>query len=136
MFVLFWMWEMTMAVFTYNVLADAAKEGVRYAVVHGPRAGGGLCSGPGCPACGAGCTPDTSAANVVSRVNTFAQVSLHDISAMTVNVQYLLDDGTAATVVAVNTRVRVAVSYTYVPYITLPWVAPTLNTVAEGRIVH
>ena len=130
MFVIFWIWEVIFAVYTKTVLADAAKEGVRYAIVHGK--GNTNCSGPNTPAC-----PDPTGANVVSQVQDYAQLTLHDTSAMTVTVQYLDNAGGFATTVDPNTRVRVAVSYTYVPYITsLPWVAPTLNAVAEGRIVN
>ena len=130
MFVIFWIWELVMAVYTKNVLADAAKEGVRYAIVHGQ--GNSNCSGPNTPAC-----PDTTGANVISQVQSYAQMTLHDTSAMTVTVQYLDDAGGNATTVDPNTRVRVEVSYVYVPYIpSLPWVAPTLNAVAEGRIVN
>lgn len=129
MFVLFWIWELIFAVYTKTVLADAAKEGVRYAIVHGK--GNSNCSGPNSPVC-----PDPTGANVVSRVQSFAQMTLHDTSAMTVTVQYLDDSGGSATSVDPNTRVRVSVSYVYVPHIPLPWVAPTLNSVAEGRIVN
>ncbi|MGA7924594.1 MAG: TadE family protein, partial [Candidatus Sulfotelmatobacter sp.] len=39
--------EMVVFMHTYNVLADSAKEGVRYAIVHG--ANNSLASGPTCP---------------------------------------------------------------------------------------
>ena len=38
--------EIIVMVYTYNVLADAAKEGVRYAIVHGTGIGAPNCSGP------------------------------------------------------------------------------------------
>ena len=41
----FGMLEMVMLVYTYNVLADSAKEGVRYAIAHGTD--NATCSGPG-----------------------------------------------------------------------------------------
>ena len=34
-FLMFWVFEMVMVVYTYSVLSDAAKEGVRYAIVRG-----------------------------------------------------------------------------------------------------
>lgn len=123
LFVIFWTWELVMAVYTFNVLSDAAKEGVRYAIVHG--SGNANCSGPNVPVC-----PDPSGTSVVDVVNDFAQASLHDISAMTVNVTY--PDST----VTPPSRVRVTVSYNFIPYIPLPWVPPLLNTAAEGRIVN
>ena len=38
-FVMFWMWELILMTYTMNVLADAAKEGVRTAIVQGSSAG-------------------------------------------------------------------------------------------------
>src|ERR1700739_51582 len=39
--------ELIMLIYAYSVIADSAKEGVRYAIVHGNT--GGLPSGPTCP---------------------------------------------------------------------------------------
>ena len=125
LFLIFGMWELIMIVHTMNVLSDAAKEGVRYAIVHG---GGGstTCSGPNPPP---ECTsPDTSGARVVAVVRDYAQYSLHDISAISINVTY--PDGQ---IVPPN-RVRVEVSYAFVPYTALN-IRPTLRAAAEGRIV-
>ncbi len=120
-FVMFWMWELVMALYTYNVLSDAAKEGVRYAIVHGT--GNSSCDGPS-----TGC--DSSATNTVAKVRDYAAYSLHDISAITINVTY--PDSSSAP----GNRVKVAVGYSYIPYINLPWAAPTLVTGATGRIVY
>src|SRR5205085_12359791 len=60
LFVMFWTWEVVMAVYTYSVISDAAREGVRYAIVHGLK--NQYCSGP-VPtgfACPPGGTPDPS----------------------------------------------------------------------------
>lgn len=123
LFVMFWTWELVMAVYTYNVLSDAAKEGVRYAIVHGSN--NTNCSGPNVPAC-----PDPTGGNVVNVVQTYASLAFHDLSAMVITVTY--PDGT----VAAPSRVRVTVSYNFVPYLNLPWVPPLLNSAAEGRIVN
>ncbi len=112
MFVVFWMWELVMAVYTLNVLSDAAKEGVRLATVSGQS------SGSGCP---------NSA--IVSRVQYYAKGTFHDISGMTVTVTF--PDGNSC---ASPNRVRVEVLYNYVPYMSLP-ITPALRTAAEGRIV-
>jgi len=125
MFLIFGMWEMIMVMHTMNVLSDAAKEGVRYAIVHG---GGGStnCSGPSPPA---GCTsPDPAAANVAAVVRDWAKLSLHDISAITITVTY--PDGQIVS----PSRVRVEVAYAFVPYTALN-IRPTLRAAAEGRIV-
>ncbi len=63
--VLFMTLELCSAVYTYTVLADAANEGVRYAIVH---------------------SSDTSGA--VSKVKTYAAYSMHNVSAIQVSVTY------------------------------------------------
>jgi hypothetical protein len=136
LFVLFWMWEGVMVVYTYNVLSDAAKEGLRYAIVHGP--GNSNCSGPA-PS-GSGACPDASATNVVNIVKDYASYSFHDLSAVTAGCTALAanqicvsyPDGTNAP----PNRVRVVVNYNFVPYIRLPWAAPHIVAVAEGRMVN
>jgi Flp pilus assembly protein TadG len=123
-FVVFWTWELVMAVYTYAVLSDAAKEGVRYAIVHGIDVGTGNCSGPGCT--------DASGTNVANVVRDYAQYALHDMSAMTVTVNY---PETAVTYSQSGGLVTVNVSYTYVPWVKLAWTPPALVTGAQGRIV-
>ena len=118
-------WELLMAMYTASVMADAAKEGVRYAIVHGSNSS--LCSGPN-PS--NPCASDPTAGEVVNTVKTYAQASLHDVSAITVTVSY--PDGTND---APN-RVQVTVTYSYVPYINLGFFTPTLRTKAAGRIVN
>jgi hypothetical protein len=125
MFLIFAMWEVIMIVYTMNVISDAAKEGVRYAIVHG---GGNVnCSGPN-PA--VECTnPDLTATRVSDVVKDYARFSLHDTSAINVIVTYVdgLSDSPA--------RVRVDVTYTFVPYTALN-IRPTLRAASEGRIVY
>ena len=123
LFLVFCCWELLMAMYTATVLGDAVKEGVRYAIVKGSS---------GSTACGSGtssnpCSNDPF--NVKSRVTGFAQLSLHDVSGMTVNVNYLDTTNDA------GNRVQVTVSYPYVPYINLSFFKPTLSATAEGRIV-
>ena len=55
--VVFWIFELGWVMYTYAVMADAANEGVRYAVVHS----GGDVTG------------------TKAKVTTFAQTSLHDV---------------------------------------------------------
>jgi Flp pilus assembly protein TadG len=115
-FVMFWLFEMVMLVYTYTVVSDAAKEGVRYAIVHGANSGN-----PSSPA-------DTSA--ISAKVLDYAQLSLHDISAITVTPSYVDGDNKA------QDRVSVTVAYPYVPYINLPFTLPTITATAQGRIVY
>lgn len=148
MFVIFWTWEVILAVYTYNVLSDAAKEGVRFAAVHG--VGNCNCSGPTggkscgyqnlspCPTvvvppvtCGStgntGVSPDPGALNVVDVVKCYAVLSLHDTSGMAVTVNY--PQGANAS----RDQVNVTVSYKYVPFFALP-ITPTLQVASSGRI--
>src|SRR5215469_10755389 len=62
----------------YNTLADAAKEGVRYAIVHGTQ--NSICSGPGDPTTSpvTTCT-DPSGTNVVQVVTNFAGLSFQGV---------------------------------------------------------
>jgi hypothetical protein len=118
--------ELTVMIYTYSVLADAAKEGVRYAIVHGTGVGLSNCSGPGTG--GVACT-DSGAANVTAAVNTYTAFSFHDNTAMTVTPTY-----PDASSVAPN-RVRVTVAYVYQPIFGLGWPTMTVYAAAEGRIV-
>ena len=137
----------------YNTLADAAKEGVRYAIVHGTGIGKSLCSGPGSvkltPA--VTCT-DSTGTNVVTTVTNFAAVSFQSISSTnngcstpsgnSVNVCY--DPGSANTNNSAfgaacsqpGCAVRVTVSYTYTPLFGLGWPNFTLNAAADGTIAN
>jgi len=105
--VVFWIFELGWLMYTYAVMADAANEGVRYAIVH---SGG-----------------DTSGTQ--ARVKTFAGTSLHNVNALSTSVTF--PDGTAAP----PNRVRVAVTYTYIPWLSQFITTPTMHTYAEGRMI-
>jgi Flp pilus assembly protein TadG len=124
MFLIFGMWEMIMVMHTMNVLSDAAKEGVRYAIVHGDRNNSGYQSS----------SADVTAIEQV--VRDYAKLSLHDISAISVNVCYPPASGSGCDGSnAAPNRVRVDVAYAFVPYTALN-IRPTLHAAAEGRIVY
>lgn len=120
----FGMLELVLLVYTYNVLADSAKEGVRYAIVHGTDSA--ACSGPG--GGGVSCT-DSSGANVQTTVQQYAQYSFHSTSAMTIAVTY--PDSSSAP----PSRVQVHISYPYQPFFGLGWPTVTVNAAAAGRIM-
>ena len=107
--VVFWIFELGWLMYTYSVMANAANEGVRYAIV---RSGG-----------------DPTGTQTV--VKNFATTSLHDVSAMSVSVTFP-DAGSTVP----PSRVQVTVTYTYVPalsqFMTSP---PTMHSYAEGRMV-
>src|SRR6185437_9978745 len=69
----------------YNTLADAAKEGVRYAIVHGT--GNSNCSGPSTSSTCS--SPDASPyTNVQTVVTNFASLSMQGVTASDVTVEY------------------------------------------------
>jgi Flp pilus assembly protein TadG len=105
--VVFWVFELSWLMFTYAVLANAANEGVRYSIVHSGGDPGG----------------------VQTTVQTFAATSLHNMSGLSTSVTF--PDGNAS---APN-RVRVTVTYTYVPYLSHFITTPTVHAYAEGRMI-
>ena len=120
--VTFLIFEFCMLVYTYSVLANAAREGVRYAVVHGTT--NTSCSGPN-NGCG-----DASGGNVIAVVRGYAALSFHDLRAMTVSASW--PDGKSTP----GSRVIVTVTYPYISYLQLPgFVSPNMTINAESRIV-
>ena len=111
--------EITALLYTYSVLADSAKEGVRYGVVHGTLSS--ACNGPD-----AGC--DGGFTGVKNAVATYAKGSLNNTAGMTVNPTY--PDGTSKP----SNRVRVEVHYDYQPLFGLGWPVVRVNAASEGRI--
>src|SRR6266403_5672050 len=107
LFVVFWIFELGWLMYTYSVMADAANEGVRYAIVH------------------SGGDPSTTQATV----KAFATTSMHNVSAISVSVTS--PDGTYAP----PNRVRVTVTYIYIPFLPKFITAPTMHAYAEGRMV-
>jgi Flp pilus assembly protein TadG len=124
MIFVFFCFEMFMLVYSYNILADAAKEGVRHAIVSGSNS-----PNPAGPTAGTSSDCTTNVAPVKSVVTSYASLTFHDISAMTVNVCYLDGNNIAPS------RVQVTVRYPYVPYFVLP-LSPTIYAAAQGRIVN
>src|SRR5437764_3520493 len=71
--------QVILLVYAYNTLADAAKEGVRYAIVHGTQNTG--CSGPGDPITKLNTPcPDPSGDNVARVVAGFASLSFQSVA--------------------------------------------------------
>ena len=117
--------ELILFVYTYNVLADSANEGVRYAVVHGTDSAS--CSGPG--GSGGVTCPDSSGANVQTAVKRYAQYSFHSTSAMTITVTY--PDSSCDP----PNRVQVQINYPYQPFFGLGWPTIAVKAAAAGRIL-
>lgn len=130
-FVLFLLIEFSLWIHCYNTLADAAKAGVRYAVVHGSGTSSSVQAGPStCAAspCASDCS--TNITPVVTEVQKWAAFSIYSTSSITVNVCYL--DGLNS---APN-RVRVTVSNTVTPFFGIFGGTPPVTAAAQGRIVN
>jgi Flp pilus assembly protein TadG len=117
--------EVAAFIYTYSVLANAAKEGVRYAIVHGANSANasGLSGTSGASHC---TTASTNA--VVSQVRSFAAFSLHKTSTVTVNVCYPANND------KLSSLVQVTVSYPYQPFF-FKWPSVAVFANAAGRIV-
>jgi Flp pilus assembly protein TadG len=101
--------EFSSLIYTYTVLANAANEGLRYAIVHSSSISGG-------------------AATAV--VKQYSGYSLHDTSKITVSVN-------CASTCAPPDNVTVTVSYTYAPYLpSLMTKPPTMSAYAQGVTVY
>jgi len=114
--------ELCMFTYTQTALTDAARVGVRYAIVHGSNSS--PCSGPS-----VGCS-DSTGANVSSMVDTYAARSVSSLSGATVTVTY--PDGSSAP----PSRVVVSISYSYLPSFLPAGISGVMNAKAEGRIVY
>lgn len=127
---IFGIFELIMLLYTYNVVADSAKEGVRSALVLGSDSSNGTTS-TGSMTCGGGSLPA-----VYGTVCSYAAASFHDVSGMTVTVSYPDGGGsTSAPANAPSNRVEVTVSYPYKPLVGLGWEAGIqINAAAAGRI--
>ena len=131
-FLLVGMLELTMFVYTYSVLADAAKEGVRYAIVHGASANnssGPLGSTKTSTSWAACSTLDSGTDAVVSTVQTYAALSLHSTSAMKISVCYPDQSNNP------GNAVQVSVSYLYQPLFGLGWPKVNVSANSAGRIM-
>ncbi len=121
--VTFLIFEFCMTIYTYSVLGNAAREAVRYAIVHGTSSSS--CSGPS-----SGCA-DSGGSNVTAVVSNYSGIAFHDMRHMTVTASW--PDGTSTP----NSRVIVTIAYPYIPYLNVPgFNAPTMHITAEGRIVY
>lgn len=114
--------ECCVMMYTFGVVAEAARHGVRYATIHGSMSSN--CSGPS-----TGCA-DSTGANVVSDVTTFANQFVSNVSGLTVQVTYPDAGGSTA-----PSRVTVGVTYTYVPMF-ISGMSHSFNVSSQGRILY
>jgi hypothetical protein len=122
--------ELVMLIFAYNVLADSAKEGVRFAIVHGTASTS--CNGPGDPL-DATIVCDNTKAGVKTAVTSYADHSGQNIPAGQVTVTYSNPNGGAACSKP-GCAVQVTVAHLYRPFFGLAWPNVTLNAASEGVV--
>jgi Flp pilus assembly protein TadG len=111
----------------YTTLANAARAGTRYAIVHGSYRKGSGVDGPSGP----GNTGNV--ADVVHNLTTAAGLAVGDVTVTDTDAEPMYPDGTNN----VGARVRVRVSYPFsviVPLVPLP--AVTLGSTSEGTICY
>jgi Flp pilus assembly protein TadG len=119
--------EMTMFIYTYAALTNAAKEGVRYAIVHGASTGTTVLGSPVAspwPPCATAAT-----GTLLSTVQTYAALSLHNTSSMSIDACYPDGDNKP------GSAVQVTVSYPYQPLFGLRWASVTVSANSVGRIM-
>ena len=127
--------QMILLMYAYTTLGDAAKEGIRYAIVHGT--GNTNCSGPGTTGPPPVTCSDTTGANVQSAVQNFAGLSFQNILSADITVDYNPNGANGANPCNVpGCLVRVTVNHTYTPLFGLSWPSFTLNAAADGRIMN
>jgi len=127
--------QMIFLMYAYSTLADSAKEGIRYAIVHGT--GNSNCSGPGTSGPPPVTCPDnTSYINVKTAVTNFAALSLQNVTTSEVTVDYNPNSANGTACNVPGCIVRVEVHHPYHPLFGLPWPTVTLNAAADGRIMN
>jgi Flp pilus assembly protein TadG len=120
-------------VYTYSALAGSAKEGLRFAVVHGfdstSLQSGPSSQTPSSPPCTAGNDAGNAAQSVKNAAKHFAGTSLHATAPMNVYVCYLNGNNN------IGSQVEVTVSYVYQPFF-FNWPSMTVFANAAGRIMY
>ncbi len=129
LFVLFLLIECCLWIYCYNVMADAAKAGVRYAIVHGSGVSSGSQSGPTSGTTQFCSSTDSTVVPVVNEVKKWASFSIYSTAAITVNVCYMDGNNKAPN------RVRVTVNNPVTPLFSF-WGTPPVVAAAQGRIVN
>jgi Flp pilus assembly protein TadG len=119
---LFGVVEMGRMVLVYTSIANAARAGARYAIVHGADRTGSGVDGPSGPG---------STTQVQTVVQNFASVGLLDTSKLTITVSY------ANGLNSVGSPVSVTVTYPYDPLVTYfnSLLSTTMATTSQGVIV-
>jgi len=122
--------ELVLLIFSYNVLADSAKEGVRFAIVHGTKSLS--CNGPGDPL-DVTLVCDNTKAGVKTAVRTYANHSGQSVPNTDITVTYANPAG-GAVCSAPGCTVEVQVGHAYRPFFGLGWPSVTMHATSEGVV--
>lgn len=128
MFVMAGIFDFSRAIFYYNSLSEAARAGVRYAIVQGENASSA--AGP-CNS-GASCSCDDSSAPNASAIRTrvLSRTTGMDAGGVTTTCSWPDQNTNLNYLNSRNKRVRVSVSYTYQPILTA--FIPGANITLQG----
>lgn len=126
--------QTVLLMYAYTTLANSAKEGVRYAIVHGT--GNTNCSGPGTTGPPAVTCSDTTGANVQNAVVNFAGLSFQNVQTSNVTVDYNPNGANGSACNVPGCLVRVTVAHPYQPLFGFRWPSFTLYAAADGRIMN
>jgi Flp pilus assembly protein TadG len=120
--------EFDRMILVYTTLADAARAGARYAIVHGSSRTGGGIDGP---------SGDGNTAQVEQCIRNFASAGLLDSSAVGISVTYPDTDASTPPnhLNTPGSRVVVQVTYRYDPFTVLP-LGVSLSATTQGIITY
>jgi len=128
--------DFSRGIFYYNSLAEAARAGVRYAIVHGENAS--PAAGP-CTS-GSSCSCDDGFASNASAIRTtvLSRTTAMDPGTVTTTCGWPDQNTSGAYLNSINKRVSVTVSYTYQPILTafIPAATITLQGGATSFIQY
>jgi Flp pilus assembly protein TadG len=135
--------QLILMMHVYNTLADSAKEGVRFAIVHGTDLGTANCSGGGTGTVSVPsvtCT-DGTGANVQNWVVNFAGVSLQNVTTTDVTVNYDPNSDNSNNAAfgkgcsEPGCAVKVTVQHVFTPFF-FNWPSITIYAAADGRVMY
>ena len=122
--------ELVVLLYAYVSVGDAAKEGTRYAIVHGTLSNS--CNGPGDPL-NAGIACDATYAGVISAITNYANASGQTVTSGEITITYTNPTGGSACS-APSCGVQVTIAHPYRPFFGFGWPTVTLHAAAKGTV--
>jgi hypothetical protein len=122
--------EMIVLLYAYVSVADAAKEGMRYAIVHGTLSNS--CNGPGDPL-KPSLTCDGTYAGVITAITNYSNLSGQRIPSGEISITYTNPTGGSACS-APSCGVQVTIAHPYRPFFGFGWPSLTLHVASKGTV--